>query len=50
MSGWRKKYYCSRAHSSLGYRPPAPEAMRLKNLLKGSYIDQGQVIAALERM
>ncbi len=26
---WRREYYTIRPHSSLGYRPPAPEAIRL---------------------
>ena len=27
---WRQQYNCMRPHSSLGYRPPAPEALLLK--------------------
>ena len=27
---WRRKYNTIRPHSSLGYRPPAPETIRLK--------------------
>jgi transposase InsO family protein len=29
---WRKEYNRYRPHSSLGYRPPAPEAIEVKNL------------------
>ncbi|HIM92089.1 MAG TPA: hypothetical protein EYM52_15400, partial [Dehalococcoidia bacterium] len=27
---WRQEYNTIRPHSSLGYRPPAPETIRLK--------------------
>ncbi|MEE2841361.1 MAG: integrase core domain-containing protein [Chloroflexota bacterium] len=27
---WRREYNTIRPHSSLGYRPPAPETIRLK--------------------
>jgi putative transposase len=27
IEGWRKEYNTQRTHSSLGYRPPAPEAI-----------------------
>jgi putative transposase len=27
IEGWRKEYNTSRPHSSLGYRPPAPETV-----------------------
>jgi transposase InsO family protein len=29
---WRRDYNCHRPHSSLGYRPPAPEAKWVENL------------------
>ncbi len=29
---WRKEYNGSRPHSSLGYKPPAPEAYEVKNM------------------
>jgi transposase InsO family protein len=28
IEGWRKEYNTIRPHSALGYRPPAPEAVR----------------------
>ena len=30
IEGWRKQYNRVRPHSSLGYRPPAPEAVLLQ--------------------
>jgi transposase InsO family protein len=33
IENWRKEYNHIRPHSSLGYRPPAPEAMLGKNPL-----------------
>jgi transposase InsO family protein len=32
MEAWRREYNQHRPHSSLGYRPPAPEAKWLENL------------------
>jgi len=32
IAGWRKEYNQVRPHSSLGYRPPAPEARMLETL------------------
>lgn len=32
IEGWRREYNQSRPHSSLGYRPPAPEAIELRAL------------------
>jgi len=32
IEDWRRKYNQHRPHSSLGYRPPAPETRRLENL------------------
>ncbi len=32
MELWRREYNRIRPHSSLGYRPPAPEAIEVKNL------------------
>jgi putative transposase len=32
LEGWRKEYNRIRSHSSLGYRPPAPEAKLVENL------------------
>jgi transposase InsO family protein len=32
IAGWRKEYNQVRPHSSLGYRPPAPEARMLQTL------------------
>lgn len=29
---WRREYNGKRPHSSLGYKPPAPEAIEVKNL------------------
>jgi hypothetical protein len=41
VDGWRKEFNRFRPYSSLGYRPPAPEAPRLENSLRGWYIDWG---------
>ena len=30
---WRQEYNTIRPHSSLGYRPPAPETVRLKQAI-----------------
>ena len=30
---WRREYNTIRPHSSLGYRPPAPETIRLKQAI-----------------
>ena len=30
---WRQEYNTIRPHSSLGYRPPAPETIRLKQVV-----------------
>lgn len=35
IEGWREHYNCRRPHSSLGYRPPAPEAYKRKELAAG---------------
>jgi transposase InsO family protein len=32
LERWRWEYNCKRPHSSLGYRPPAPEAFLAENL------------------
>ncbi len=32
IAGWRKEYNQVRPHSSLGYKPPAPEAKMLETL------------------
>jgi transposase InsO family protein len=32
LERWRKEYNCYRPHSSLGYRPPAPEAFMAEKL------------------
>ena len=32
IEGWRREYNTVRPHSALGYRPPAPEAIRMKPL------------------
>ena len=32
IEAWRREYNQRRPHSSLGYRPPAPEARMLENL------------------
>jgi transposase InsO family protein len=32
LEGWRKEYNRIRSHSSLGYRPLAPEAKLVENL------------------
>jgi transposase InsO family protein len=32
IEGWRNEYNQVRPHSSLGYRPPAPEAIMLQRL------------------
>ena len=31
---WRREYNTIRPHSSLGYRPPAPETIRLKQAVR----------------
>jgi putative transposase len=31
---WRREYNTTRPHSSLGYRPPAPETIRLKEAVR----------------
>ena len=33
IEDWRKDYNCFRPHSSLGYRPPAPEAFEVPKSL-----------------
>ncbi|HUU36722.1 MAG TPA: IS3 family transposase [Candidatus Desulfaltia sp.] len=35
VEGWRKEYNRFRPHSSLGYRPPAPEAFEVDKLILG---------------
>ena len=35
VEGWRKEYNRFRPHSSLGYRPPAPEAYEVEKLILG---------------
>jgi putative transposase len=35
IEGWRKEYNRYRPHSSLGYRPPAPEAYELEKFTQG---------------
>ncbi len=30
IEGWRREYNTVRAHSSLRYRPPAPETIRIR--------------------
>jgi putative transposase len=35
VKGWRKEYNRFRPHSSLGYRPPAPEAFDVEKLILG---------------
>jgi len=32
IEDWRREYNQHRPHSSLGYKPPAPEARMLENL------------------
>ena len=32
LERWRREYNCYRPHSSLGYRPPAPEAFMAEKL------------------
>ncbi len=32
IEGWRREYNQVRPHSALGYRPPAPEAIRMPAL------------------
>ena len=32
IEAWRREYNQHRPHSSLGYKPPAPEARMLENL------------------
>ena len=32
MELWRREYNRYRPHSSLGYKPPAPKALEVKNL------------------
>jgi transposase InsO family protein len=35
VEGWRKEYNLFRPHSSLGYRPPAPEAYEVEKFTQG---------------
>ena len=35
VEGWRKEYNRFRPHSSLGYRPPAPEAYKVEKFILG---------------
>jgi putative transposase len=35
VEGWRKEYNRFRPHSSLGYRPPAPEAYEVEKFAQG---------------
>jgi transposase InsO family protein len=35
VEGWRKEYNRFRPHSSLGYKPPAPEAYEVENFTQG---------------
>jgi hypothetical protein len=35
VEGWRKEYNRFRPHSSLGYRPPAPEAYMAGKFTQG---------------
>ena len=43
VEAWRKVYNRIRPHSSLGYRPPAPEAQWSGSSLLGWYNARGQV-------
>ena len=45
--GWRVEYNTIRPHSSLGYRPPAPEAIRPKRLDPRPYFSAGNMALAL---
>ena len=44
---WRVEYNTIRPHSSLGYRPPAPEAIRPKRLDPRPYFSAGNMALAL---
>ena len=44
---WRVEYNTIRPHSSLGYRPPAPEAIRPKRLAPRPYLSTGNMALAL---
>ena len=35
LERWRGEYNCNRPHSSLGYRPPAPEAFLAEKVSQG---------------
>ncbi len=43
IENWRREYNQLRPHSSLGYRPPAPEAFKPMILTLGVALDWGQV-------
>ncbi len=38
IEGWRRHYNTKRPHSALGYRPPAPEAIKPITNLTGAIV------------
>lgn len=44
IKGWRQEDNRFRPHSSLGYRPPAPETKWLEKPIRRQYMDRERVI------